>query len=112
MKSIADILDPIKTALVSVCGTNCYHYWRTGITSGMLIWAEDGADSGDNLDNIKGEQRVHGSCDYFTSSENDTTVDSIQLALNSVENCVWNLESIQYEEETKLIHYEWYWTVM
>ena len=38
-------------------------------------------------------------------------VDTIQDALNGIENCGWRLESVQYEDETNLIHFEWTWRI-
>ena len=42
----------------------------------------------------------------LTKSEYDTMTDSIQEALNC-EDISWTLNSFQYEDETKLLHYEW-----
>ena len=49
--------------------------------------------------------------DYFTQTEYDPNIDKVQQALNSV--CSnWILNSVQYEDDTKLIHYEWRFTVI
>jgi hypothetical protein len=37
-------------------------------------------------------------------------LDNIQAALNSL-RIPWRLNSVQYEDETNLIHYEWTWEV-
>jgi hypothetical protein len=44
--------------------------------------------------------------DYFTLTEFDAMVDAIQEALSDAE-VAWHLNSFQYEDETKLQHYEW-----
>lgn len=110
MKSLQNNVRKIQTALLTVT-TNCFHYWRAKAEPPYLIWAEDGEDVSFHSSNHKQEQQIHGTCDYFTKTEFDTTVDSIQDALNDI-SCGWRLNSVQYEEDTNLIHYEWEWWVI
>lgn len=85
-----------------------YHYFHIPDQTGSyIVWAEDTESESLNVDNVKEEQIIHGTIDYFTQTEFDTVVDSIQTTLNSVEDCGWRLNSVQYEEETNYIHYEW-----
>lgn len=42
-----------------------------------------------------------------TKTEFDETIDNIQAALESNHSIGWRLSSIQYEDGTGLIHYEW-----
>lgn len=87
---------------------NCFHYWRPVKDAPWLIWAEDG---GAELvaGNKVAEQALTGSADYFTADEFDPAVDAIQEAQNSLDGFIWSLNSVQYEEETELIHFEWLW---
>ena len=39
-------------------------------------------------------------------------MDLIQEALNTSEGVGWVLSSVQYEDETNLIHYEWTFAVI
>lgn len=107
MRSITTILSEIKTELVKVTA-NCYHYRRpvNGAKSGYIVWQEDSEEGSLETDNIKTEQQLHGTVDYFTLTEFDTTIDSIQSALNGI-MCGWRLLAVDYEDETNLIHYEW-----
>lgn len=83
------------------------HYFRPVKDAPMLIWAEDGS-VGFRGDNKTEEQLVSGTVDYFTNVEYDRNVDTIQFFLNRV--CShWSLRSVQYEDETNLIHVEWEW---
>ena len=51
-----------------------------------------------------------GTVDLFTGDPEDTALfEGIQAALDRV--CCWRLNSIQYEEDTGLTHYEWRWEV-
>ena len=75
----------------------------------FCVWAEDG-ENGFNAGNRKAEQAITGTVDYYTLREYDPAVDNIQTALNSL-RIPWQLNSVQYEDETNLIHYEWTWEV-
>ena len=58
--------------------------------------------------------RVRGKEDPFLKigDTNDRTqVDTVQTVLNTAEGCTWYLNSIQYEDDTRLIHWEWVWTL-
>ena len=60
--------------------------------------------------NHKAEQAIHGYIDYFTLTEFDSAVDSVQDVLDS-HGSEWRLNDVQKEEETNLIHYSWEFTV-
>ena len=114
MTTITDKLLKIKEALTPVT-ENVYHYWRTNKRPPYLIWMEDGEENSLPLDNRKAEQQLHGTVDYFTKVEFDSTIDAIQDALNSMTGYShkgWQLSAVQYEEDTGLIHYTWDWWVV
>lgn len=100
-------LKKIRDALVSIDGLKVYHYWHPNLTAPFCIWAEDSEASALHSSNHKSEQTISGTIDYFTRTEFDVTVELIQEKLNQIENCGWSLTSVQYENETNLIHYEW-----
>jgi len=102
-------LEPIGTALAAIV-PNTYHYWRPSKITPFLIWAEDG-ENGLEADDIKAEQAITGTADYYTKSEFDANVDSIQDCFNNL-GLSWRLESVMYEEETGLIHYSWDWEAL
>ena len=90
--------------------TNCFHYWHPVTEAPCLIWSESGEENSFNADNHKVEQNIVGTCDYYTQTEFDTTIDSIQEALDEM-GFTWTLNSVQYEDDTHMIHYEWNWGV-
>lgn len=105
-------LSKLKNALTSIQGLSVYHYRHpSGISPPYIVWAEDGEGDSLHTGNHKAQQVITGTIDYFTKNEFDQTIDSIQNALNTVENLGWQLESVQYEDETNLIHYEWIFEV-
>lgn len=105
--SLQTKIKSIGKALASIKDLRVYHYWRPRLQAPYCIWAEDGDYGSFQANNIKAEQAINGTIDYFTREEYDTMVDTIQEKLNSIENMRWSLNSTQYEDETNLIHYEW-----
>lgn len=88
----------------------CYHYWRPVKDVPCIIWAESGEENSFHSNNKKSEQRIIGTVDLFTENEFDELADRIQETLEDL-GVTWRLESVQYEEETNLIHMEWEWGV-
>lgn len=101
----------IAEALTSIEGLNVYHYFRPQMQAPFCVWQEDGEGNSFQTSNHKREQTISGTIDYFTQEEFDENVDKIQEALNGIENCGWLINSVQFEDETELIHYEWLWRV-
>lgn len=93
---------------------NLYHYWRPNMKAPYCVWAEDGEGGSFHSGNTKSEQAVAGSLDYYTKTEFDTVVDTIQSLLNSTDAGItisWRLNTVDYEEETNLIHWSWEWVI-
>ena len=89
---------------------NCYHYHAWAQPDKYIVWAEDGQADAVHSDNKMEIQVLQGTLDYFTKSEYDPLVNTIQQTMNSAD-MAWRLNSVQYEEDTKYIHYEWVWEV-
>ena len=101
-------IEPIGKAYSKII-ENCYHYWRPKLSAPFLVWAEDG-DNAVWADDQMIEHAITGTTDYFTQEEFDPAIDAIQNANISL-GIAWRLNSVQYEEDTSLIHYEWTWEV-
>ena len=83
-----DKLYKVKNALSTVpCSLN--HYFASKKPNKYIIWHVD----------------------YFTKEDMDPNLDTIQNALISA-GISFTLESVQYEEETGYIHYEWKFEVV
>lgn len=110
MKSLNDQLKAVKDALVSV-SEKTYHYEKPAtVKAPYIVWGEQGEADSFHSNNTKSEQQIEGWIDYYTQTEFDANIDEIQEALNGI--CAWSLESVQYEDETKLIHYAWLFRVI
>ena len=107
-------LERIGAALVAGVGSNVYHYWRPNMQAPFCVWGEDREDSSLDADDQKQEQAISGYVDYYTKTEYDPMLDTVQDVLRGIAGDMafcWRLDSVQYEEETNLIHYQWLWSV-
>lgn len=103
-------LKKIEDILLELDPENVFHYYAKDRTNKYIVWAEDSEGSSVEGDDQKINQSIQGTIDYFTKEDGDPMVDKIQEALTVA--CIsFYLGSVQYEEETKLIHYEWIWEV-
>lgn len=74
-----------------------------------FVWQEDGSNDL-SANNGHGEKAMSGSTDLFTKMEFDPWADAIGKNLSRY-GISWQLNSVQREEDTGFIHYEWIWEV-
>lgn len=98
----------IRDALLTV-SKDVYHFEALKKKDKYIVWAEDGEGNSGHADNKK-NQVIQGTIDYFTKDDADLVVEEIQEALELYE-ISYKLNSVQYEDETEYIHYEWIWEV-
>lgn len=106
-------LERIGSALAAAL-PNVYHYWRPQMQAPFCVWAEEAEAGALNANNRKQEQVITGVVDYFTLTEYDPALDTIQDTLAALQGELafgWALSSVMYEEDTNLIHYQWTWEV-
>ena len=105
--SLMSKIQKIRDALNQVNGLQVYHIEKPALVNApYAIWQEESEGQSFHANNMKAEQVVEATIDYYTLTEYDSMVDSIQDALNDAQ-IAWSFESFQYEDETKLLHYEW-----
>jgi hypothetical protein len=102
-------LSDVKNALLTV-GVPVSRYTAIEQSNKYIVWAEDNQADAVWADGQMQEQAIEGTIDYFTKHENDPNVPKIQNALNNG-NISWRLNSVQYETDTRYIHYEWVFQV-
>ncbi len=98
----------IRDALLTV-SKDVYHFEALKKKDKYIVWAEDGEGNSGHADNKK-NQVIQGTIDYFTKDDADPAVEEIQEALELYE-ISYKLNSVQYEDKTEYIHYEWIWEV-
>jgi len=99
-------LQDLRDLLLTI-GPPVFHYFATGQTGSYIVWAEDGEGDAVHADGQKVERALTGTIDYFTKTEDDPVVQQIEDALGTDDSLAWQLNSVQYEQDTGYIHYEW-----
>jgi hypothetical protein len=102
-------INRIADALLIVTD-NVGHYTAFQKTDQYIVWAEDTQADAVYADGRMQEQAIQGTIDYYTKTENDPNVEKIQTALNDADISFY-LNSVQYEDDTRFIHYEWVWSI-
>jgi len=100
----------LRDLLVTI-GKPVFHHCAIKQSNQYIVWAEDGEGNSGHADNHKTIKVYQGTIDYFTKVEYDPVVNQIEDKLNSA-NIAWRQNSIQYEEKTEFIHYEWIWEMV
>lgn len=103
-------LSDLRDALLEVI-PDVFHYEAWSKPDKYIVWAEDGEADSLSADDKKTDQVLQGTIDYFTKTEYDPNFELIQEKLNSID-ISWKLNSVQHEEETGYIHYEWVWEIV
>ena len=98
-------LEEVKNALLTV-SQNVGHFKAWETNDSYIVWAEDTEVEALNTDDYKSGQTIEGTIDLFTRSETDPAIEGIPNALNKA-RIGWVLNSVQYEDDTRYIHYEW-----
>lgn len=92
---------------------------RTGLQFALYAWDRAPKDDygvislseGNDLiaDGVHCERGTEGFVDFFTRDTTNYPRTLIESVLNGL--CAFYLNSVQYEEDTHYIHYEWKWSM-
>lgn len=97
-------MNRIKQALDATNLRFKHFAWSPAPASEYGTYQEDGAADLE-MNDLHLEKGITGTIDYFTRKDDGSVQETIENALEGV--CAWRLNSIQYEDDTGLIHYEW-----
>lgn len=90
--------------------TDQVSHWERLKSDRYFVWQEDGRN--DLIaDGIHVEGAVTGTTDLYTRQEFDPWAEAFQTAMDA-HGISWYLNSVQYEEDTGVTHYEWVWEVL
>lgn len=111
MKSLDEVLAPVKAALTSVSDNVGYHT-ANDATRTYIVYSEESEPSRVSADNRKQLQTISGSIDLYALPKDRALFDEIQEALSEAE-VSFMLNSVQREETNlgKFTHYEWLFEV-
>lgn len=98
-------MDELKSALDSTGYSFAHFGWSKAPSGDYGVYAEDSAN--DLIANGKHIEKVlQGTVDYFTRDDSGAPKTAIETALDGI-GIAWYLNSIQFEDDTGYIHYEW-----
>ena len=113
MTSTIDKIRKIRDALTGIeTAAKIYHYRKPtdDQTDRYIVWQEDGGQYF-SANNRGSELSITGTVDLYTKQEYDQLVDQIPKALNDSAHASIELNAVDYDDETNLIHYEWTFSV-
>lgn len=102
-------MDELKAALENTGYAFAHFGWSKAPVGDYGVYAEDGANDLE-ANNRHVEHILQGTVDYFTRDDTGTPKSTIEAALDAVP-CAWYLNSVQFEDDTGYIHYEWVFEV-
>lgn len=101
------MLETLRRALTALTSSTHHYVAQPNAVPPYIVWAED-SDNDLSADNVHAERMYQGTIDLYTKSEDDPLMASIPQALEGI-GAAYYLNSVQYEDDTGLIHYEWVW---
>ena len=100
-------MDEIKAILISI-SDNVYCFTAKGNQTGTyIVYSVDG-ENALKAGNSRAETVQEGTIDLYTKNPSDPFILQIPDALD-LHQISFYLNSVQYEDETGTIHYEWVW---
>ena len=90
--------------------TDCVSHYERLKSDRYFVWQEDGENALE-VDNAHKNTAITGTTDLYTKQEFDPWIKAFESALDAF-GVSWYLNTVQYEDETGFIHYEWRWEVL
>lgn len=100
------MLEQLKAALDSTRIPFAFAAWSEAPSGDYGVYTPDGANDLE-ADDTHAEKAIAGTVDYFTRSDGGTAKALIETALDTVEGLAWQLNSVQYENDSGYLHFEW-----
>lgn len=99
--------DQLLTALEETGIPFAQYAWDSPPESDYGVISLDGGPSVIWADDHMTEQALEGTVDLFTRSADREQMERIQSILNALPGVAWRFSSLQYENDTRLLHWEW-----
>lgn len=110
--SVSEKLKIVRNVLVNVGGDIVFHYRRPPEMKRFIVWQEEAEDMPFSANNRKQETCLTGSIDVYTPNEYDQLIDDLTAALAQAQRIQAQINAVQYEDETGLIHYTFtFWVI-
>lgn len=83
--------------------------WASAPTGSYGVYGQYGADQFE-ANNRYGESLIRADVDWYTRTDDEVEKDAIEACFKELQDSnafAWYLNTVQYEEDTGFIHYEW-----
>lgn len=101
------MLDTIAAALAATGIPFKEAAWENRPTGDYGVYTLDGSADSVWADGHMRSMALEGTVDLFTRTGGQEKLMTVCTALNGVDGLSWYLSSIQYEQDTRLMHAEW-----
>ena len=81
--------------------------WDARPDGNYLVVGIDGESASLQADGHKVNQAPQGTVDLYSKTNDREQMQAVQTILNNFDGCAWYLNSVQYEDDTRLLHWEW-----
>lgn len=85
--------------------------WRNAPEPPYMVWGTDGTADAVHADGKLQERVRTGTIDLYSVKSMGADYQNVEKALNK-SGVAWSLNSVQYEDGTGMVHYEWVWEVV
>lgn len=102
------MLDGLATALAATKLDFAFSAWSHAPSGDYGVYSLSGQKALSSDSNAGSEKMLEGFIDYFCRSDALTAKNAIESALSGL-GLYWELNSVQYEDDTGYLHYEWIW---
>ena len=98
-------MNELESALTATGFPFAHFAWSRAPAGDYGTYSEDGENrlAGDDR---SAEKALVVYVDLFTRDDSETPRETIEAALDGI-RCAWYLNTVQYEDQTRYIHYEW-----
>lgn len=103
MKVYQQLIDALQALNIPLAE----YAWDTRPDTNYLTIAIDDEAASLEADGQKVNQAPQGTIDLYSYTNDRATVEAVQGVLNALDGCAWYLNSVQYEDDTRLLHWEW-----
>lgn len=101
------LYEQLLTSLAATGLPVAEYAWDTRPDTSYLVVAIDQEAASLEADGKKTNQAPQGTVDLYSITSDREQMQSVQAALDALDGCAWYLNSVQYEDDTRLIHWEW-----
>ena len=100
------MLEKLGAALAATQLPFAFASWSKAPAGDYGVYTPDGANDLE-ADDRHAEKVITGTVDYFVRGKGAAEMALIETALDSVEGIAWQLNSVQYENDSGYLHLEW-----